>query len=159
MVHLNHGSYGACPTPVLEHQHALRMLMEREPVEFLMRGLQGRLDAARTSLAPVVGADPCDLVFVENATSAVNSVLRSFPFEPGSEVITTDHAYESVRNSLDVLVERGRLTLRVAEVPFPCTDATQVTNAVCAEFSERTSLVVVDHVSSATAPQAEGFGS
>ena len=47
---LNHGSYGACPTEILAYQHALRSELEAEPVRFLGRELEGRLDAARAAL-------------------------------------------------------------------------------------------------------------
>ena len=74
---LNHGSYGACPTEILAHQAALRAELEAEPVRFLGRELDGRLDAARAALGAFVGADPDDLAFIGNATSGVNAVLRS----------------------------------------------------------------------------------
>ena len=65
---LNHGSYGACPAEVLRYQAALRAEMEAEPVRFLGRELDDRLDAARARLGAFVGADPDDLAFVSNAT-------------------------------------------------------------------------------------------
>jgi isopenicillin-N epimerase len=43
-------------------------------------------------LASFLGASPQDLVFVSNATAGVNAVLRSIPFEPGDELLVTDHA-------------------------------------------------------------------
>ncbi len=92
VAYLNHGSFGACPTAVLEEQTALRLEMEREPVDFLSQALPARLDAAREALASFLGASPQDLVFVSNATAGVNAVLRSIPFEPGDELLVTDHA-------------------------------------------------------------------
>src|SRR2546422_5454337 len=77
---LNHGSFGACPSEVLRHQAALRAEMEAEPVRFLGRELDDRLDAARESLATFVGADPDDLAFITNATGGVNALLRSLTF-------------------------------------------------------------------------------
>src|SRR6266851_5394517 len=71
VVFLNHGSFGACPTEVLRYQADLRAEMEAEPVRFLSRELDDRLDAARASLAAFVGAGPDDLAFVTNATSGV----------------------------------------------------------------------------------------
>lgn len=75
---LNHGSFGSCPLAVLDKQAELRRRMERQPVDFLVRDLEGLLDKARAALAAFVGADVEDLVLVPNATAGVNSVLRSF---------------------------------------------------------------------------------
>jgi isopenicillin-N epimerase len=78
---LNHGSFGACPRVVLEHQAALRAEIEREPVRFLSREIERRLDAVRAELGPFLGAAGEDLAFVPNATTGVNAVLRSLAFE------------------------------------------------------------------------------
>ncbi len=48
---LNHGSFGACPRPVLDAQQVLRAEMEREPVAFLERRFEVLLDGAREALA------------------------------------------------------------------------------------------------------------
>jgi isopenicillin-N epimerase len=50
-IFLNHGSFGACPTPVLDAQQRLREQMEQNPVKFLRRDLEPRLDDARRELA------------------------------------------------------------------------------------------------------------
>ena len=147
---LNHGSFGACPTPVLRHQAALRAEMEAEPVRFLSRELDDRLDAARASLGAFLGADPDDLAFVTNATSGVNAVLRSLTFAAGDELLTTDHAYNACRNALVFVAERTGARVLVAPVPFPATpDA--VVEAVLARVTPRTRLALLDHVTSPTA--------
>jgi isopenicillin-N epimerase len=147
---LNHGSFGACPTSVLRHQAALRAEMEAEPVRFLSRELDDRLDAARASLGAFLGADPDDLAFVTNATSGVNAVLRSLTFAAGDELLTTDHAYNACRNALAFVAERTGARVLVAPVPFPATpDA--VVEAVLARVTPRTRLALLDHVTSPTA--------
>src|SRR3954451_19919315 len=92
-IFLNHGSFGSCPRPVLEYQSMLRERLERQPVQFLVRELEELLDQARGELARFVGASARDLVFVQNATTGVNTVLRSLRFEPGDELLVTDHEY------------------------------------------------------------------
>ena len=106
VIFLNHGSFGACPRVVLDHQSALRAELEAEPVRFLSRELDDRLDVARAALAAFLGADADDLAFVTNATSGVNAVLRSRVWSAGDELLTTDHVYRACRNALDYVAER-----------------------------------------------------
>jgi len=151
LVFLNHGSFGACPTEVLRHQATLRAEMEAEPVRFLSRELDDRLDAARASLAAFVGADPDDLAFVTNATGGVNAVLRSRVFAAGDELLTTDHAYNACRNTLNFVAERAGARVVVAAIPFPVASPDEVVDAVLAKVTPRTRLALLDHVTSPTA--------
>ena len=148
---LNHGSYGACPTAVLEYQSALRARLERQPVQFLGRDLEGLLDEAREALAAFVGAEPAGLAFVPNATTGVNAFLASFPLAAGAQVLTTDHAYNACRNALEAAAERAGSEVVIATVPFPCTGEDEVVQAVLAAVTPRTRLALIDHVTSPTA--------
>ncbi|HWB59157.1 MAG TPA: aminotransferase class V-fold PLP-dependent enzyme, partial [Chthoniobacteraceae bacterium] len=76
-IFMNHGAFGGCPRAVQECQAEWRARLERQPLHFLTRELEPLLDAARAALAEFVGAEPDDLVFVGNATSGINTVLRS----------------------------------------------------------------------------------
>ena len=151
LVFLNHGSFGACPTEVLRHQAALRAEMEAEPVRFLSRELDDRLDVARAALAAFVGADPDELAFVTNATGGVNAVLRSRVFAAGDELLTTDHAYGACRNTLQFVAERTGARVVVVTVPFPVASPDEVVAAVLAKVTPRTRLALLDHVTSPTA--------
>lgn len=151
VVFLNHGSFGACPRAVLDAQGELRARMEREPVRFLARELEGLLDAARADLATFVGARPEDLAFVPNATTGVANVLSSLTLAPGDELVTTDHAYNAVRNAMDRVAANARAKVVVAAIPFPLAREEEVAERVRACLNERTRLVVIDHVTSPTA--------
>lgn len=151
VTYLNHGSFGACPSAVLAAQSALRLEMEREPVDFLALNLPARLDAARKALAAFLGADPADLVFVSNATTGVNAVLRSLAFRPGDELLATTHTYAACRKTIDFVASRSGASVVVAALPFPLRDEQQVIDAVLEGASARTRLAVLDHVTSPTA--------
>jgi isopenicillin-N epimerase len=148
---LNHGSFGACPTSVLGVQAALRLEMEREPVDFLVRRLPDRLNAARTALAEFLGADPADLVFVPNATTGVNAVLRSLVFNPGDEILATSHCYDACRKTVDFVAARTGARAIVVPLPFPVENEAQLVEPILARVSPRTRLALLDHVSSPTA--------
>lgn len=148
---LNHGSFGACPRVVVEEQSRLRAEMERNPVRFLWREVEASLDAARAELARFVGADAEELAFVPNATTAVNSVLRSFELQPGDELVTTDHGYNACNNILAECALRSDAKVITARIPFPIAGPEQALATILAAVTPRTRLVLVDHVTSPTA--------
>jgi isopenicillin-N epimerase len=150
VVFLNHGSFGACPGEVLDAQCELRDELESEPVQFLARELQGPLDAARKALAGFVGADADCLAFVPNATTGVNTVLRSLEFSPDDELLTTNHEYNACRNALDFVAARSGARVVSVEVPFPIASADEVVESLLGAVTQRTRLAMVDHVTSLT---------
>ena len=148
---LNHGSFGACPRVVVDEQSRLRAEMERNPVRFLWREIGDRLDAARAELARFIGADAEELAFVANATTAVNSVLRSFELQPGDEILVTDHGYNACNNVAAECARRSGAKVVTARIPLPIAGPEQAVNAIVAAVTPRTRLLLVDHVTSPTA--------
>lgn len=151
VVFLNHGAFGACPKPVLARQSALRSRLEQEPLRFLAREYEPLLDKARQDLAQFVGVDPQDLVFVPNATTGVNSVLRSLSFAPGDELLTTNHGYNACRNALHYVAERSGAKVTTATLPFPITSNAQILEPILDSITPRTRLLLIDHITSPTA--------
>lgn len=148
---LNHGSFGSCPRPVLEFQQSLRERLERQPVQFLVRDLEPLFDEARAALAKFVGAKAENLVFVPNATTGVSSVLRSLRFEPGDELLVTDHEYNACRNALGFVAERWGAKIVIATVPFPLQSEDEIVDAILRHVTPRTRIALLDHVTSQTA--------
>ena len=151
VIYLNHGAFGSCPRPVQQIADAFRLRFERAPMQFVMRDAESLIDAARVAAAPLMGADGEDLVFVQNATTAVCTVLASLPMRPGDELLVTDHAYNACRNALNLHARRTGMSIVVARVPFPCAGPDEVVAAVLGAVTARTRLALLDHVSSPTA--------
>ena len=147
---LNHGSFGAVPAEVIEVQQDFRDRMEREPVDFILRQAQPLIDSARLAVADYVNADPQGLVFVTNATTGANAVLRSLDFEPGDEIVYTNHGYNACNNVVDYVAARSGAKAVVAQIPFPLHDSGQVWDGIEAVLSSQTRLVLIDHVTSPT---------
>lgn len=148
---LNHGSYGACPAPVLRAQERWRDAIERRPIEMLDRRRPGLLRHARERVAEFVGADPEGLGFVTNATAGVNAVLRSLEFQPGDEIVITDHGYPAVERTVRHVAARTGARAITVTLPLPAGFGDELARAVEAAWTDRTRLVLVDHVTSPTA--------
>jgi isopenicillin-N epimerase len=149
--YLNHGSFGACPEPVLEAQRVWRERMETEPVRLLGRELEAHLDEARQRVGAFLHADPEGLAFMANATTGVATVLASRRFAPGDELLAGDHEYNATLNAMRVAAERDGARLVIARIPFPIHDSSQLVEAYLEAATERTRFALVSQVTSSTA--------
>jgi len=147
---LNHGSFGAAPKAVLAKQNELREQLEREPVRFMVRELEPLLDDARATLAEFVGADPASIAFVPNATAGVNAVLRSLDLDKHDELLVTSHEYNASRNALDYVAGLAGAKVVPVDVPFPLRSSDEIVERVLAAVTDRTRLLLIDHVTSQT---------
>jgi isopenicillin-N epimerase len=151
VVFLNHGSYGACPEPVFAEYQRWQRELEREPVDFLYRRLEGLLDEVRRALGSFVGADPEGIAFLPNATSGVNAVARSIALGPGDEVVSTDHEYGATRFTWQDACERAGARWVPRPVAVPCTSHEEIVEAVWGGVTERTRVLFLSHITSPTA--------
>jgi isopenicillin-N epimerase len=151
MVFLNHGSFGACPRPVFAVYQEWQRALEAQPVEFLGRRWPGLLAEARAALGAYLGADPADLVFVPNATIAVNTVARSLRLGPGDEVLATDLEYGAVDNTWQYLCARAGARYVRQPIPLPVTTPAALVEAFWQGVTPRTRVICVSHITSQTA--------
>jgi isopenicillin-N epimerase len=148
---LNHGSFGACPTAVLEEQSRLRALLESDPVDFyLSRGPALWQESIKT-LSDFVGADPAGMTFQTNASSGVNTVLRSLALRPGDEIIVSDHVYRACRNAVDYACARSGASVVQVAIPFRPESAEQIVDLFLKAVTDRSRLALIDTVTSPTA--------
>lgn len=148
---LNHGSFGACPEPVFESYQRWQRELERQPVEFLGRRLDGLLNAAREQIAAYVNADADSVVFVPNATAGLNAVARSLALEPDDEILTTDHEYGALDKTWEfVCLKTGARYVR-QPIPLPVTTAADFVETFWQGVTERTKVIFISHITSPTA--------
>jgi len=151
LVHLNHGSYGAVPSEVRREQDRWRTAIERNPTGFFQDQLPDALRGMAAHAARRFGGCSDDWVFCENVTAAVNGVLQSLALGPNDEILTTSHAYGAVLKAMTLVSARRGATLKVADLPAMLEHDEQVIAAVGSALGPRTRLLVIDHITSATA--------
>lgn len=150
--HLNHGSFGATPKPVLAAQDAIRQEMEGAIGDFFVSQLATRLRQGAEHIAPYLGAAAEDLVFLDNATTGMQAVIGSLDLTAGDEILITDQTYGAVRNIARHYTARVGARLIEVALPFPIADdGRAILAAYTKGLGPRTRLVVLDHVTSGTA--------
>ena len=145
---VNHGSYGATPLAVRAEQDRWRKRMEAQPTRFFFLEVPGALREAAGALARFLGAEAEDVVFVPNATTGANAVLRSLQLEPGDEILHASHVYNAVRNTISYVAERAGAKVAVAEIPFPRPEAAAILKNIERAVGKRTRIAVIDHITS-----------
>ena len=149
-IFLNHGSFGACPTEVLSYQNKLRKQLESDPVHFMDVTSKELLAEAIEVFAQFINADKEGLIFLPNATSGVNTVLRSLSLEPGDEIIIPDHTYQACWNAVDFVTQRANAKTVVVPITFPIENSEQVTEKIISHVTKKTKLALIDTVTSPT---------
>ena len=148
---LNHGSFGACPRAVLDRHQQWQVELERQPVLFLARRLEGLLAEARAVLAAYVDAEPDDLVFVPNVTAGVNIAAWPLGLGAGDEVLSTNLEY----GALDLTWEHvcGDFGARYVRTPIslPVASEEEVVESVWSAVGPRTRVLFLSHHTSSTA--------
>ena len=151
---LNHGSFGACPLPVVEAREAWVREMEREPVLFLARRYPELMDAARVRLADYLSTDKLNLVWVNNATTGVNIVARSLARRLSlgldDEVLACDHEYGACERTWRYLSGIRGFTYRSVPIQVPVDDPEAVADRFWAEVGPKTRVIFLSHITSPT---------
>ena len=147
---LNHGSFGACPIEVIKEQRKWQDLIENEPVAFFEDISPDLLSNVRDELGVFLNCAGEDLALVTNATTGVNTILRSLVFNPHDEILVPDHAYQACRNAIDFVAKRWGAKVVTCQIPFPIDSNQQIIDIVLGALTKNTRLALIDTVTSPT---------
>jgi isopenicillin-N epimerase len=150
-IYLNHGSFGVAPRCVQRTRLDWIRQFDAQPMDCFVRQLEPALLAARARLAGFVGTQPENLVFVENATVAMNVVAKSFPLSAGDEVLINNHEYGAVRRIWKRVCRDAGAELVEARLSCPFASVADIIEPILSHITNRTKLLIVSHITSPTA--------
>ncbi|ETN45268.1 uncharacterized protein HMPREF1541_09099 [Cyphellophora europaea CBS 101466] len=143
---LNHGSYGTYPLPVRNALRGYQKLTEACPDKFLRYQYLDLLEKSRDRISRLVNASVDDCVFVPNATTGINTVLRNIQYKEKDVIIYFDTIYAGIEKTLKSIKETNpQLSLRKVgqgqdfAYTLPCTHP-EILNA----FSQTISRILYD---------------
>lgn len=151
IIFLNHGSFGASPKPVFEAYQAWQNRLERQPVLFLGRELDGLLQESRVALGKYLNADADDLVYIPNATHGVNIIARAQRFNAGDEILTTDHEYGACDYAWGFSCSKAGARYIHQAIPLPIHTEEEIVEEFWQGVTPRTKIIYLSHITSPTA--------
>jgi len=151
VVYLNHGAFGATPREVLKVHHNWQREMEHQPVEFLERRYSALMLRARSALADFLGTDEDNLVYTQNATTAMNIVSHSLPLEAGDEVLCTSHEYGAIARMWQFLSRQHGYSYISHDLKLPLETPLSVVEDLWKAVTSHTRVICVSHITSPTA--------
>lgn len=123
VVPVNHGSYGLPPEDVIREYHVAFNNDVAYPDEFMRLRQQNQYRRAVESVASIVKSAPGNLALVENATTAVNSVLQSVDFKKGDVVVMPTSTYGACANTVRYLHDYRGVEFVWVELVYPLLDS------------------------------------
>ncbi|KAI4250948.1 MAG: hypothetical protein LQ352_005158 [Teloschistes flavicans] len=119
---LNHGSFGTYPKTVRDTLRSYQDLAESRPDDFFRYNLGGYVDSARSAVAHLLDVDAGECVFMSNATTGVNTVLRSLVFEKGDIIVYFSTIYGACEKTVQYMRETTPVEGSKVEVTYPIDD-------------------------------------
>lgn len=154
---LNHGSFGCFPRVIRDKQQKYREACEFQPDPFIRYQYPKLLDKSRAAVAKVLNAPVETVVYVPNATTGVNTVIRNIVWntDKKDEVLYFSTAYGSCAKTIEYISEvHGSLVeSREINLTYPIEDEDLLTRFKDAIKASRASgkrprLAMFDTVSS-----------
>lgn len=147
VAYLNTGTYGPSPRAVATVEQRVREAMNRNFNRFFYEHfIDERFLGLVDQVAAFVGSRREDIAFVSGATEGMNYIAGGLDFEPGDEVLTTEHEHQAGVYPWLLAARRRGVSVRQIPLPCPLTSPAQVLDAFAAGITPRTRVMSFCHV-------------
>lgn len=116
------GSFGTYPLPVRDTLRAFQDAAEARPDDFIRYKYPTHLNASRAAVAELINAAPKTVVFVPNATTGVNTVLRNLTFEECDHILYFATIYKGCDLTVQYITETTPAKSARVEYTYPVED-------------------------------------
>lgn len=148
VIDVNNGSFGNVPDVILQLYCDHTMEQNRFIEKYLRYDQRKEYIDGLKAIAKVVNCDFKSLALVGNATTAVHTVLRSYPFKKGDKIVYASTTYGGCSKIIKYLEDKGFIEAIAVEIKLPTSQDDIVDLFAAAIKEHRPTMCFFDTVSS-----------
>ena len=149
-IHLNHGSFGACPNPIFDALISWQKKLEFNPAKFLAFDIFVHLEKSRESLSEYINCDKNDIVFFPNPSTALNTVIKSLDLKKDDEILTTNHEYGALDKTWNFICKNTGAKYIKQNIKLPLKSKNEFINTFIKGINKNTKVIFMSHITSPT---------
>ena len=151
ITYLNHGSFGACPTPIFNELIKWQKKLELEPTKHLAFDVYEYLEQSRISLSNYIDCNKDDIIFSPNPSTALNTVIKSLDLKKNDEILTTNHEYGALDKTWKFICKKTGAKYIQTDIPLPFLSEKDFIERLEAKITSKTKIIFASHITSSTA--------
>jgi len=150
IIHLNHGSFGACPKPIFDSLISWQKKLEFNPVKHLAFDMYDYLEESRESLSNYINCNKDDIVFFPNPSTARNTVIKSLDLKNNDEILTTNHEYGALDKTWNFICKKTGAKYIKQNIILPLKSKNDFINIFIKGINKNTKVIFISHITSPT---------
>jgi len=150
IIHLNHGSFGACPKPIFDSLISWQKKLEFNPVKHLAFDMYDYLEESRESLSNYINCNKDDIVFFPNPSTALNTVIKSLDLKTDDEILTTNHEYGALDKTWNFICKKTGAKYIKQNIILPLKSKNDFINIFIKGINKNTKVIFISHITSPT---------
>src|SRR3984893_8790600 len=152
-VHLNNGTVGSSPAPVLravfDGYNDSEKMAQSDPEDYPIWGY-GPWNEFRDPLAAFIGCSRDEVALLRNATEANSYIANGIDLKAGDEVLITDQEHPGGEHPWDLRAKRYGIVVKKVLLPKPVARPSEVLDRFNDAITRRTRVIFFSHITTVT---------
>lgn len=146
IINLNNGGVAPAPRSVMDAYTRHLAFTNHLPPRHLWTVLDPQVETVRSRIARVFGCDSEEIALTRNASESLEICLNGIDLKAGDEVLSTNHDYPRMLNTLKQREQREGIVLKTFGFPVPPKHLSELTSLFEKNITPRTKVILVCHV-------------
>jgi len=146
IINLNNGGVSPHPKVVQDAVQRFTEMSNEAPSYYMWRMFEKGRESIREKLAKMGGISAEEIAINRNTTEALDTLIFGLDMKRGDEFVTSNFIYPNMNQAWKQRELREGVVRKVAKLPMPSTDVNAIVKAYTDVFTDKTKVVLIEHV-------------